>query len=167
MNRLAYVLSAGCASVAMIVPAITSPVPRLIWNASASVPPGLYLLHRAASARVGDLVAVFPPRTLGTYLARRRYLPLGLPLLKHVAARPGQSVCRLGRHILIDRRGVGEALERDRQGRPLPVWRGCRRLRPSQIFVMNEAVRDSFDGRYFGPLPTSAIAGRLTPIWTR
>jgi type IV secretory pathway protease TraF len=32
---------------------------------------------------------------------------------------------------------------------------------------MNWQSEDSFDGRYFGPLPVSTIAGRADPLWTR
>jgi type IV secretory pathway protease TraF len=28
-----------------------------------------------------------------------------------------------------------------------------------------EGVADSFDGRYFGPVTTAAIVGRLVPLW--
>ena len=31
---------------------------------------------------------------------------------------------------------------------------------------MNADVRDSLDGRYFGPIPVSAVIGRATPIYT-
>ena len=31
---------------------------------------------------------------------------------------------------------------------------------------MNRQVRDSLDGRYFGPLPATAIIGRAIPLWT-
>ena len=31
---------------------------------------------------------------------------------------------------------------------------------------MNWQVRDSLDGRYFGPLPASAVIGRATPLYT-
>lgn len=167
MTRLAYGLSACLAAMTTGVTAFVHPEPRLIWNASASVPTGLYALHPAASWRVGDLVAVTPPRALGRYLARRQYLAAGLPLLKHVAALGGQRVCRIGRHILIDGRAAGDALQRDSRGRSLPSWRGCVTLAAGQVFVMNAKVPDSVDGRYFGALPASTIIGRLTPIWTR
>ena len=35
------------------------------------------------------------------------------------------------------------------------------------IFLLNPAVRDSLDGRYFGPLLASNVLGRATPILTR
>lgn len=167
MTRFGYVMSAYFASMATIVTVFVHPAPRLIWNASASVPIGLYSLRRGAPPRVGDLVAVQPPVALSVYMARRHYLPLGLPMLKHVAAQGGQRVCRIGERILVDGQLVGRALAHDRRGRPLPVWSGCKLLANGQVLVMNAKVPDSFDGRYFGMLPTSTIAGRMTPIWTR
>lgn len=166
MTRFAYVMAAYFAAMAIIITAFVHPAPRLVWNASASVPIGLYWLRRGAPPRVGDLVAVTPPGELGDLMERRRYLPFGLPMLKHVAARGGQRVCRVGQKILIDGRLAGSALENDGRGRPLPVWHGCVKLAVGQVFLMNAGVPDSFDGRYFGTLPAATIAGRLTPIWT-
>lgn len=167
MTRFGYAMSAYFAAVATVATAFVHPSPRWIWNASASVPIGLYALYGDASPRVGSLVAITPPPPLADYMARRHYLPLGLPLLKHVAARGGQRVCRRGSLISIDGRAVGRALVRDRRGRSLPVWSGCVRLAAEQVFVMNPGVADSFDGRYFGVVPVASIAGRLTPIWVR
>lgn len=167
MTRFAYVMSAYFASMATIVTAFVHPAPRLIWNASASVPIGLYSLERGATPRLGDLVAIAPTRALGAYLAERHYLPRGLPMLKHVAALTGQRVCRHGNRISIDHQQVGQALDRDKHGRPMPVWRGCVTVAASQVLVMNAKVADSFDGRYFGVLPAANVAGRLTAIWTR
>jgi type IV secretory pathway protease TraF len=31
---------------------------------------------------------------------------------------------------------------------------------------MNWQSPDSFDGRYFGPLPASTVVGRAVPVWT-
>lgn len=167
MNRFAYVVSAYVASMTMAIMAFVHPIPRLVWNASASIPIGLYWLEPGTTLRSGDLVAISPPRALGAYMAGRRYLPSGLPLLKHIAARTGQRVCRFGGEILVDQRPIGRALDQDSRGRPLPAWRGCMTLAAGQLFLMNAGVRDSFDGRYFGAIPAATITGRLTPIWTR
>jgi type IV secretory pathway protease TraF len=85
--------------------------------------------------------------------------------LKHVLALPGQSVCRSGRTISVDEITVDDALDRDRLGRSLPVWRGCRIVANGEVFLMNRQSVSSFDGRYFGLVPTSTIVGRLTPLW--
>lgn len=73
-------------------------------------------------------------------LAHGGYLPLGVPLLKPVAALPGQRVCRIGAAVTVDGKPLGDALARDHRGRPLPVWQGCRHVLPGQVFVMNAAV---------------------------
>lgn len=167
MTRLAIVLSAYVAAMAIIIPAFVHPSPRLIWNASASIPTGLYAALPIGRPRLGDLVAAAPPPPLAAFLAARQYLPRGLPLLKPVAAIAGQRVCRAGAAISIDGRHVADALPADRRGRSLPSWRGCRLLGHDQIFLMNASVRDSMDGRYFGPLPRAALRARLRPLWIR
>jgi type IV secretory pathway protease TraF len=58
------------------------------------------------------------------------------------------------------------ALERDRSGRPLPDWQGCRVIATGDVFLMNWDVPDSLDGRYFGPIPVSSVIGRAVPLWT-
>ena len=58
------------------------------------------------------------------------------------------------------------ALERDRMGRDLPVWQGCRIIRDGELFLMNWDIRDSLDGRYFGPVLASSVIGRALPLWT-
>jgi conjugative transfer signal peptidase TraF len=165
MTRFGYVMAAYFATMAMIITAFIHPLPRLIWNASASVPVGLYRLHLPSSPMVGELVAIQPPKELGSYLAARHYLPRGVPMLKHIAAVAGQRVCRTGTRITADGKYLGDARSRDRLGRPLPVWAGCRLLSPGDVFLMNGDVPDSFDGRYFGPLPAVTIIGRLSPFW--
>jgi conjugative transfer signal peptidase TraF len=148
------------------ITALFHPVPKLIWNASASVPIGLYAVHPVGALQSGELLVVRPPEPLATFLDARRYLPKGIPLLKHVAALPGQTVCRTGDTITIDGATVGAALDQDHLGRSLPVWQGCRVIAAGEVFLMNRQSVASLDSRYFGPLPTTAIVGRAEPIWT-
>ena len=167
MTRFGYVMTAYFTAMAIGVGSLFPPAPRLIWNASASVPVGLYGLHRAGRLHVGELVAIRPPEPLAGYMANRRYLPERVFLLKHIQALSGQTVCRTGAAVTVDGRAVGEALARDRMGRALPVWRGCRVIKRGEVFLMNRTPADSFDGRYFGSLPATIIAGEATPIWIR
>jgi len=89
-----------------------------------------------------------------------------VPLVKRVAAVAGDRVCAADHAVNIDGRHVADRLSADRLGRPLPVWTGCRTLQVGELFLLN-GVPDSFDGRYFGPTPTSAVIGELVPLWLR
>lgn len=140
--------------------------PRYIWNASNSVPIGLYRVQPATRLTVTELVAVQPPDLLAAFLDLNGYLPIGVPMLKRVLAIPGQTVCRNGLTIAVDGIDVGDAKERDGRGRPLPTWHGCRVIAEGDVFVMNWQSEDSLDSRYFGPLSASAIIGKAIPVWT-
>ena len=142
------------------------PAPRLIWNASASVPIGLYAVRPSGALHVDELLVVMPPEPLATFLDERRYLPQGVPLLKHVLALPRQTVCRSARTITVDGVTMGDALDRDHLGRPLPTWQGCQRIPDGAVFLMNWQSEDSLDSRYFGLLPATTIVGRAEPLWT-
>jgi type IV secretory pathway protease TraF len=115
---------------------------------------------------VTELVVVRPPEPLASFLADGGYLPKGVPLLKRILALPGQTVCRTDRTITVDGIAMGEALERDRRGRPLPVWQDCLAVSAGEVFLMNWQSEDSLDGRYFGSLSATAIVGRAEPLWT-
>ena len=166
MSRFGYVMTTYFAVTLMGVLSIVSFAPKLIWNASASTPIGLYAISASDGLEATDLVAVAAPEPIATLLADGGYLPRGAPLLKRVAGLPGQRVCRSGRTITVDGHAIGDALDRDRRGRELPIWQGCRVIADDELFLMNWQVRDSLDGRYFGPLPTSSVIGRATPLYT-
>lgn len=140
--------------------------PSLIWNASPSVPVGLYRVAPEPAPKLMDIVVVRPPADLVWFLAEGHYLPRGVPLLKHVAALAGARVCRTGGAVTVDGVPFGDALARDHRGRPLPIWQGCVVLTNDQVFLMNPDRPDSLDGRYFGPLDRSTIVGRADPVWT-
>jgi conjugative transfer signal peptidase TraF len=165
MTRFGWVMTTYAATLGIGLMALLHPAPRLIWNASASVPIGFYAVHPAGVLHVDELLVVTPPEPLATFLDARRYLPKGVPLLKHVLALRGQIVCRSGRTITVDAVAVGGALDRDHLGRPLPVWQGCRVVAAGEVFLMNRRA-DSLDSRYFGPLPSTTIVGQADPLWT-
>lgn len=149
------------------VVAIIDPLPRIIWNASASVPIGFYRITPEHDPSVGSLVAITPPERLARWMIERGYLGKDVPLLKHVVGKPGARVCRVGNVVSIDARPIATTRASDRLGRPLPIWQGCRTLRDGELFLLNPDHPDSLDGRYFGPLPADAVLGRARPILTR
>jgi len=139
----------------------------LIWNASASLPKGFYLILSDDNIRHGQIAVVNPPPALARWMAQRRYLPAGVPLLKTVAATSGNRVCRVGNVISFRSQNIATAKTSDRMGRPLPVWQGCKRIGDDELFLINDHHADSLDSRYFGPLPAKNILGRAVPIWTQ
>jgi conjugative transfer signal peptidase TraF len=143
------------AAVALVLSTMDEATPTYIWNASRSVPIGLYQLQPADRLAVTELVAVRPPEPLATFLDLNGYLPIGVPMLKRVLALPGQMVCRKGLTISVDEIDMGKALAHDSRGRPLPVWQGCRVVGADELFLMNWQSEDSLDGRYFGLKPAS------------
>jgi conjugative transfer signal peptidase TraF len=166
MTRFGYVMTTYFAGVGVAIASFVSPPVKLIWNASASTPIGFYDLDPPRELKVGDLVAVMPDKPLADFLVERGYIGRAVPLLKRVAALPGQEVCRDGHTIMVDAVPFGEALDRDRMGRELPSWQGCRRVAYGDLFLMNVDVRDSLDGRYFGTISARAIIGKATPLYT-
>ncbi len=143
------------------------PAPRLVWNASASMPVGLYWVSPGAQARRGDTVIARLPPALRRLAAERRYLPENVPLVKRVAAASGDRVCALGARILVDGKPVASRFAADRLRRPMPWWQGCRTLGTGELFLLMASVPDSFDGRYFGVSKASDLLGRAYPLWTR
>lgn len=167
MRARLKIAGVACATVAALVATTAfEPVPLYIWNASTSVPIGLYQVRAPKGFSVTELVVVLPPKPIATFLDLNGYLPVGIPMLKRVLAIPGQTVCRPGLTISVDKIAVGEARDRDGRGRPLPKWEGCRAVGEGELFLMNWQSNNSPDGRYFGFLPASAVIGRALPVWT-
>lgn len=152
-----HILAVSILAVGTLVATAVADLPtRLIWNATASAPIGFYTVAHADALAVPELVAIMPSEPLERFMVERGYIGRGV----------GQRVCRSGAGITVDNVEMGDALERDRMGRDLPVWQGCRIIRDGELFLMNWQVRDSLDGRYFGPVPASFVIGRALPLWT-
>lgn len=166
MIRFGYLMATSCVTVGVAISAVISMPTALIWNASASVPIGLYAIAQADRFEVSELVAVALPESLSQFMVERGYVGRDVPILKRVLGLPGQEVCRADRTITVDRIKMGAALDRDRFGRALPVWQGCRMIAGGELFLMNWHAADSFDGRYFGPIPATSVIGRAMPLWT-
>ncbi|WP_066810212.1 S26 family signal peptidase [Sphingomonas asaccharolytica] len=166
--RSARRLIAGLAigGIALGLTIVWPPVPRLVWNASASAPIGLYRVYPGASARAGDMVIAHLPARFRALAAERHYLPANVPLVKRVTAVAGSEVCAEGRMILVDGRLFAVRQSSDPHGRPLPGWEGCVRLRDRQLFLLMDAP-DSFDGRYVGVTDDSDVVGRAVLLWRR
>lgn len=166
MSRFGYIMITCVVTMGMAIAVFVDFPKKLVWNASASTPIGLYSIAPTDRFEVTDLVAVRAPEPLAAFMVERGYIGRGVPLMKRVAGVPGQRVCRRDHAITVDGVAMGEARDRDHLGRSLPTWQGCLRIAEGELFLMNWSVRDSLDGRYFGPLPASDVIGRAMPLWT-
>jgi len=172
--RIVLAALSVCGLAALAWAAFVQPLPRIIYNPSDSVAVGWYrvdpLDHLAGSLprplSVGSIVLTRLPADVAALAAQRGYLPARIPLLKRVGAVAPQHVCLFDGLVWID--GVPSAaavLPADRLRRPLPSWQQCRRLRPSELFLLSSTNPASFDSRYFGPVSAAAVIGVAHPIW--
>ena len=158
-------LAAGL-SLSLLAAAQIDRAPRLIWNATASVPIGLYVARASHGPSLGDLVGVRLQEDMTCWVVERGYVGADTLLLKRVTAVSGMTACRHDLDITIDGTVVAQAASNDRQGRPLPRWTGCVTIDSDEVFLLVAGVADSLDGRYFGPLSGDTILGRAIPLWT-
>lgn len=171
MHRLWRKLPRGTIAGAVVIGAVAAtliapPRPRFIWNVSHSAPVGLYVVGGQNALAVGDMVAARVPRDWRMLAAMRRYVPANVPLIKRIAARPGDHVCAKARDILVNGEPVAARRARDGAGRAMPRWTGCTILgEGSYLLLMKDPA--SFDGRYFGPTDAHDIVGEVRLLWAR
>lgn len=162
LSRLHLVLLGATALAAALACILAS---HLIWNATPSMPLGLYWLSPGAPPDKGLLVAFPIPPSVRALVAARHYLPARALLLKRVVASEGDEVCAQGGVLSIEGAPLGAILTEDSAGRPLPRYDGCGPLPAGLLFVASPHPK-SFDSRTFGPIPTAAVRGTVTPLWT-
>lgn len=162
-RKVAYISLVATALIALAA-SLFENSPRLVWNASASVPRGVYWIT-GDEITVGTIVAIRLPVDFAALAHERRYLDRHAQLLKTVRAAEGSRVCRSGQFVSIDGRLAALAQSHDGVGRPLPRWRSCVTLGAGDIFLLSR-MPGSFDGRYFGVLRRDAVVGQAIPLWT-
>ena len=165
--RTAVTVAAAIAVTALAATMLWPPRPLLVWNASASSPPGLYLVAAPEKVEAGDMVIAWAPPEARRLAAERHYLPSNVPLVKRVAAVGGDRVCAVGEAIFVNGSLETRRRARDGAGRPMPWWTGCEGLREGDVFLLTPSVPDSFDGRYFGITRATDVIGSAKLLWAR
>jgi len=148
------------AAVSVIALAAVSMFPQkafLVWNRTPSAPMGLYIISGGA-LETGAWAVVSGKAASATWIAKRRYLRSGWPIIKRVAAVSGDEICRDGETVSINNIPVAKALNTDGDARELPRWQGCFTLGADEVFLLNDHPR-SLDGRYFGATKRHEIIG--------
>ncbi len=142
------------------------------FNSSLSLPVGLYVVTTDEHA---NLVEFCPSEPFGSLSISRAYRDQGVcadgaaPLLKPVVASSGDSVELSPAGISVNGRLLPNTapLSKDSKGRQLQPWGfGRYAVSSGTVWVASSYHPRSFDSRYFGPVPTSAIRHRVKPLFT-
>lgn len=132
----------------------------ILYNPSPSIPSGFYM-RADDELRVGVFVTVRAVDVAPDYARLRDFADRSDRFIKRVAAVAGDTVCAEGRRVTINGERLAQRAVTDSVGRRLPTWSGCRTL-THEVFLLGDTA-DSFDGRYWGPTPITAIEG----VWRR
>ncbi|OAI14544.1 conjugal transfer protein TraF [Methylomonas lenta] len=144
------------------------------FNSTRSIPVGLYWETRDPVEK-GAYVMFCPPQTEVFDLAKTRgyigagYCPGGYGyMMKKILAAKTDVVS-------VDDDGVrvndvllpySTPFDLDGAGRPMPRFRATHELGESEVLLMTDMNKGSFDGRYFGLINRSQITGVIRPVLT-
>jgi conjugative transfer signal peptidase TraF len=137
-------------------------------NASPSLPLGIYIASDAG--RLVEFCPAEPYASIGItrgYRAPGACADGGAPLLKPVVATSGDVVNMSADGISVNGVHVASTapLPTDTKGRPLSHCPFGRYAVPAgMVWVASSYNGRSFDSRYFGPVPMTAIRNRLRPL---
>ncbi len=163
MRRWVLIASTGLIPAPLALIGWLAPGPLALWNSSPSEPVGLYVRDRAAPA-VGRLIAFRPPPDAWPYVGQTMPERARTSILKTVVASRGDLVCARDARLRLNGRDIAPIAARDRLGRALPHWTGCRRLGVDEFFVYSARIANSFDSRYYGPVRRRDVIGVYRPV---
>lgn len=162
MRRSRALLTSLCmAGVAFITAGALNTRDLVLFNASPSAPTGFYL-RTNEPVRDGAFVTVRASDVAPGLAALRGFADERDRFIKRALLRPGVQVCARGSWAISDTRVLRRRVV-DADGHALPTWDGCRTLGDNEVFLVGD-TDDSFDSRYFGVVPLSAIEGVWRPI---
>jgi conjugative transfer signal peptidase TraF len=141
-------------------------------NLTPSLPLGFYITSHSSNAK---LVEFCPQGNAASISLSRQYRTAGTcpdggaPLLKPAVAFPGDQVQVSADGIRVNGQLLPNSAGRfrDHLQRPLDPWPyGTYKVEPGTVWVVSSFNSYSFDSRYYGAIPASAIRHHLRPLWT-
>ncbi|HLK80740.1 MAG TPA: conjugative transfer signal peptidase TraF [Xanthobacteraceae bacterium] len=151
---------------------------RIAFTGSAC-PPGIYratALRPGNTLTRGELVLVCLPETLARFALGRGYLARGAgcgdgiePVGKRIGALAGDTVALAPEYVAVNGRRLpnSESRTQDSRRRNVPhIAFGTYQVADGEVWLFGEADARSWDSRYFGSVPTSAVRTELKPVIT-
>lgn len=142
----------------------------IVINFTASIPLGLYV----ATKQPTDYVAFCVGGEWEQFALARKYITPGYcpgggwPLLKPIAARPGDTVTYSPSGIAVNGNLLPNTAPRlvDHLGRPLKTYPfGTYTVPEGRLWVASSYDARSLDSRYYGSVAVSSIRFHLRPLW--
>lgn len=143
-------------------------------NTTKSIPVGFYWLTDAPFEKGAYVIFCPPMNNIFDEARKRGYFSAGFCpggygyLMKKILAAKKDTVKISDDGVRVN--GVLVAFSKpliaDKGGRPLPKYRTEITLSDSELFLMGDVNKNSFDGRYFGSINRSLIKGVIHPIYT-
>lgn len=168
-RRAAYVAGIG-AVIASGIYGLRDTV-KINWLTD-SMPRGVYLIERrlpergeiAASCLTPEVVAMGRERGYLPALKGRGCSHHLYPMAKYTYGVPGDTVTLMEGNILVNSQSTGlRQLHKDSQGRLMPLPNSSQYvLQKGEYWLMSPHRANSFDSRYFGPVPVIYV---LKPLW--
>lgn len=138
------------------------PFPKIFhYNKTPSLSIGLYCEVPFERIEKDDLVLLEIPESVKTMVLERKWMEENELLLKKVGAIEGDVFNISDKQLEINNSYIGPVYEVDSQNRPMPVLRGTFEVSPGHILPIATNVSNSFDGRYFGTVPVSAVKAKV------
>jgi conjugative transfer signal peptidase TraF len=137
-------------------------------NVMPSVPLGLYRITAAKDTlRHGDLVLFHTESSRRFMAARHGWVAGWWPIMKPIAALPGDEVCHKMAGILVQRTANHDVLHYGPVELPeaIPDDGTCATVPEAMAYVASPQLR-SLDSRYLGWIAQADIRGVAQPLWT-
>lgn len=172
MKRALWLPAVALAAVVAWSVALAAGV-RVNWTAS--LPVGLWLLDEAPTdPHRGQVLEFCLPAEIAALAQARGYVGTGacpdgtMPLLKPAEAIPGDVVEISAGEVRVNGRFIVPAgLDRDTSGRALkPAAPGRYVVPPGEVWMLSSYAVNSFDARYWGPIPMTRVLRSATPLLT-
>lgn len=127
---------------------------RCYINTTASLPVGLYVKTKEP-LKIGAIVVFSPDLDKHPFAAK--YLEPDTPLMKRVAALPGQTY------------QLPPASDADSKGCSITPWAPAAGIVPTKHIIVTGDTKFSLDSRYLGFIPQCCVIDTVTPffIWSK
>jgi conjugative transfer signal peptidase TraF len=138
-----------------------------IFNRTASLPLGFYIVIPKKSYQVGDIVAFDCPQPFDGLAVERGWIKKDELMLKKIGGVHGDIYKALDNHqFWINQKYIGQIIDKDKNNQDMPsIGIGNFTVKENNFLPIGENPR-SFDGRYFGQVSLASIRYSVYPLVT-